>query len=131
SLTGSERAGAAVAAEAGKNLKKVVLELGGSDPYILLDSEDVKKSAKTFFKTRMGNTGQACNSPKRMIVMEDLYDDFVYSITEEAKKQTPAAPGEEGSRLSPLSSVAAGDRVVDEVDDTVRQVVTLLGGRRG
>src|SRR5690625_2777211 len=131
SLTGSERAGAAVAAEAGKNLKKVVLELGGSDPYILLDSEDVKESAKTFFKTRMGNTGQACNSPKRMIVMDDLYDDFVSSITEEAKKQPPAAPGEEGSRLSPLSSVAAADRFVEQVHDTVSQGATLLaGGKR-
>lgn len=58
SLTGSERAGAAVAAEAGKNLKKVVLELGGSDPYILLDTADVAKSAKTFFNTRMGNTAR-------------------------------------------------------------------------
>ncbi|MGO1675568.1 MAG: aldehyde dehydrogenase family protein, partial [Brevibacterium aurantiacum] len=75
SLTGSERAGSAVAAEAGKNLKKVVLELGGSDPYVLLDTPDVAKSANTFFKTRMGNTGQACNSPKRMIVMDDVYDE--------------------------------------------------------
>ena len=129
SLTGSERAGAAVAAEAGKNLKKVVLELGGSDPYILLDTDDVQKSAKTFFNTRMGNTGQACNSPKRMIVMDDIYDDFVSSITTEAaKKNTPAVPGEEGSRLSPLSSVAAADRFVEQVQDTVSEGATLLAG---
>ena len=128
SLTGSERAGAAVAAEAGKNLKKVVLELGGSDPYILLDTDDVQKSAKTFFNTRMGNTGQACNSPKRMIVMDDIYDDFVSSITEAAKKNTPAVPGEEGSRLSPLSSVAAADRFVEQVQDTVSEGATLLAG---
>ncbi|MDH5147666.1 NAD-dependent succinate-semialdehyde dehydrogenase [Brevibacterium casei] len=128
SLTGSERAGAAVAAEAGKNLKKVVLELGGSDPYILLDTADVAKSAKTFFNTRMGNTGQACNSPKRMIVMDDVYDEFLTSITEAAKKATPEVPGEEGSRLSPLSSVAAADRFVEQVQDTVSQGATLLAG---
>ncbi|GAA1560175.1 NAD-dependent succinate-semialdehyde dehydrogenase [Brevibacterium picturae] len=131
SLTGSERAGSAVAAEAGKNLKKVVLELGGSDPYILLDTPDVAKSASTFFKTRMGNTGQACNSPKRMIVMDDVYDEFLSSITEAAKKFTPEAPGDEGSRLSPLSSVAAADRFIEQVQDTVKDGATLLaGGKR-
>lgn len=131
SLTGSERAGAAVAAEAGKNLKKVVLELGGSDPYILLDTPDVAKSANTFFKTRMGNTGQACNSPKRMIVMDDVYDEFLTSITEAAKKFTPEQPGDEGSRLSPLSSIAAADRFIEQVQDTVKDGATLLaGGKR-
>ncbi|WP_193073209.1 MULTISPECIES: NAD-dependent succinate-semialdehyde dehydrogenase [unclassified Brevibacterium] len=131
SLTGSERAGAAVAAEAGKNLKKVVLELGGSDPYILLDTPDVAKSANIFFKTRMGNTGQACNSPKRMIVMDDVYDEFLTSITEAAKKFTPEQPGDEGSRLSPLSSTAAADRFIEQVQDTVKDGATLLaGGRR-
>ena len=128
SLTGSERAGAAVAAEAGKNLKKVVLELGGSDPYLLLDTTDVAKSAKTFFNTRMGNTGQACNSPKRMIVMDDVYDEFLSSITEAAKKITPEVPGQEGSRLSPLSSVAAADRFIEQVQDTVKDGATLLAG---
>ena len=53
--------------------------MGGSDPYVLLDSSDVKKYAKTFFQARMGNNGQACNSPKRMIVMEDIYDEFALS----------------------------------------------------
>ncbi|SMX76203.1 succinate-semialdehyde dehydrogenase / glutarate-semialdehyde dehydrogenase [Brevibacterium aurantiacum] len=131
SLTGSERAGAAVAAEAGKNLKKVVLELGGSDPYVLLDTPDVAKSANTFFKTRMGNTGQACNSPKRMIVMDDVYDEFLTSITEAAKKFTPEAPDTEGSRLSPLSSTAAADRFIEQVQDTVKDGATLLaGGKR-
>ncbi|WP_309132336.1 NAD-dependent succinate-semialdehyde dehydrogenase [Brevibacterium sp.] len=131
SLTGSERAGAAVAAEAGKNLKKVVLELGGSDPYILLDTEDVAKSAKTFFATRMGNTGQACNSPKRMIVMDDVYDDFLSSITEAAKSLTPADPRAEDSKLSPLSSTAAAERFIEQVNDTVSEGATLLaGGKR-
>ncbi|MYM19067.1 aldehyde dehydrogenase family protein [Brevibacterium sp. 5221] len=128
SLTGSERAGASVAAEAGKNLKKVVLELGGSDPYVVLDSEDVAKTAETLFKTRMGNTGQACNSPKRMIVMDDIYDDFVSSITEAAKATAPADPYADPEGLSPLSSVAAKDRFVEQVEDTVSEGATLLAG---
>src|SRR5947209_11777434 len=70
SLTGSERAGTAVAETAGRNLKKVVLELGGSDPYVILDTGDVEAAAETAWTTRMENVGQACNSNKRMIVMD-------------------------------------------------------------
>lgn len=128
SLTGSERAGSAVAAEAGKNLKKVVLELGGSDPYVVLDSEDVAATAKTLFQARMGNTGQACNSPKRMIVMDDIYDEFVEKITESAKKFTPADPLAEDSQLAPLSSKAAQERFMEQVEATVADGATLLAG---
>ena len=128
SLTGSERAGAAVASEAGKNLKKVVLELGGSDPYVVLDSADVKATAETLFTTRMGNTGQACNSPKRMIVMDDIYDEFVTHITEAAKAAAPADPYTDPQGLSPLSSVAAKDRFNEQVKETVSQGATLLAG---
>jgi succinate-semialdehyde dehydrogenase/glutarate-semialdehyde dehydrogenase len=67
SLTGSERAGAIVGALAGKHLKKCVLELGGSDPYVVLDTPDIDKAAETAWGTRRHNTGQACNSNKRMI----------------------------------------------------------------
>ncbi|MEX5297089.1 aldehyde dehydrogenase family protein, partial [Kocuria sp. CPCC 205268] len=84
SLTGSERAGAAVAEIAGRHLKKVVLELGGSDPYVVLDTADVREAARAAFATRMGNTGQACNSNKRMIVMDDIYDEFVAELTRQA-----------------------------------------------
>src|SRR5699024_9227318 len=69
SLTGSDRAGAAVAEIAGRNLKKCVLELGGSDPYVVLDTEDVAAEAAQAWETRVYNTGQACNSNKRIIVM--------------------------------------------------------------
>jgi succinate-semialdehyde dehydrogenase/glutarate-semialdehyde dehydrogenase len=128
SLTGSERAGSAVAAIAGKNLKKVVLELGGSDPFVVLDAADVEQMAETAFRTRLGNTGQACNSPKRMIVHEDLYEDFVASITEKAKNYTPGDPTEEGTTLAPLSSRAAAENFVDQVKETVSQGATLLAG---
>ena len=87
SLTGSERAGTAVAAEAGRNLKKVVLELGGSDPYIVLDTPDLDEAVDTAWSTRIENVGQACNSNKRMIVMDDIFDDFVSGLTREGRRR--------------------------------------------
>ena len=77
SLTGSERAGEIIAAQAGKNLKKSVLELGGNDPYIVLDTDNVAEAAAQAWWTRMSNTGQSCTSNKRLIVHEDIYDEFV------------------------------------------------------
>jgi succinate-semialdehyde dehydrogenase/glutarate-semialdehyde dehydrogenase len=77
SLTGSERAGAAVAAIAGRNLKKVVLELGGSDPFILLSTNDLDATVEAAVGARLENTGQACNAAKRFIVADDLYDSFL------------------------------------------------------
>src|SRR6202012_3746596 len=77
SLTGSERAGAAVAEIAGRNLKKVVLELGGSDPFILLATDDLDATVEAAVGARLENTGQACNAAKRFIVADDLYDSFL------------------------------------------------------
>ena len=128
SVTGSERAGSAVAEVAGRHLKKVVLELGGSDPYILLDSADVRESAKVFFGARMGNNGQACNSPKRMIVMDDIYDEFAAELTSLVQAATPADPTAEGSKLSPLSSAAARDRFVEQVEAVKGDGATVLAG---
>lgn len=131
SLTGSDRAGAQVAAEAGKNLKKVVLELGGSDPMIILDSDDIDKTAKIAAASRMGNTGQACNSPKRMIVMSDIYDEFVEKLTERMSAYEPGDPADPSTRLAPLSSVAAADKVAAQVDDAVKAGAKLhVGGKR-
>ena len=95
SLTGSERAGTVVAETAGRNLKKVVLELGGSDPYIILDTDDVSAAAKTAWVTRMENVGQACNSNKRMIVMDNVYDDFVSALVKRASGMVPRQPGDD------------------------------------
>jgi len=129
SLTGSEAAGSAVAATAGKHLKKVVLELGGTDPYIVLDTDDVKAAAARAWKTRMANTGQACNSNKRMIVMADIYDDFVAELTRLAKEQKPGDPlkGEEGT-YSPLSTRRAALELEQQIKDSTEKGAKLHAG---
>jgi len=119
SLTGSERAGAVVAALAGKNLKKCVLELGGSDPMIVLDSDNLDEVVDNAWDFRMYNTGQACNSNKRMIVMEDLFDDFVGKLTEKALAL---------ESFSPLSSRKAAEALAEQVDDAVSKGATLHAG---
>ena len=129
SLTGSERAGAVVAALAGKNLKKCVLELGGSDPYVILDTDDAAAAADLAWETRISNTGQACNSNKRMIVMEDVYDGFVSRLTELAKDLKPGDPAESADgTFAPLSSRAAAERLAEQVDDAVSKGATLHAG---
>jgi succinate-semialdehyde dehydrogenase/glutarate-semialdehyde dehydrogenase len=119
SLTGSERAGAIVAAQAGKNLKKCVLELGGSDPMVVLDAEDLDSVVDDAWGFRMYNTGQACNSNKRMIVMDDLFDDFVAKLTQKAL---------ELDSFSPLSSRKAAETLAEQVDDAVSKGATLHAG---
>jgi succinate-semialdehyde dehydrogenase/glutarate-semialdehyde dehydrogenase len=129
SLTGSERAGAVVASIAGKNLKKCVLELGGSDPYVVLDTDDVKAAADTAWETRISNTGQACNSNKRMIVMDDVFDGFVARLTEHAKDLRPGDPAaEEQGTFAPLSSRAAAENLAGQVEDAVSKGATLHAG---
>ncbi|MET4060919.1 succinate-semialdehyde dehydrogenase/glutarate-semialdehyde dehydrogenase [Arthrobacter sp. UYP6] len=129
SLTGSERAGAIVGQLAGQNLKKAVLELGGSDPYVLLDSEDVKGAAEMAWAVRMENTGQACNSNKRMIVMEDIYDDFVAELTSLATGLVPRDPATEVERTyTPMSSRAGAEELVEQLRDAVDKGAVLHAG---
>ncbi|CAN5511333.1 NAD-dependent succinate-semialdehyde dehydrogenase [soil metagenome] len=129
SLTGSERAGSVVAAIAGKNLKKCVLELGGSDAYVVLDSDDIKASADLAWDTRIGNTGQACNSNKRMIVSNDIFDDFVGQLTTRAKDLKPGNPAEEAEgTFAPLSSRKAAEILDEQVQDAVSKGATLHAG---
>ncbi|EMY32450.1 succinate-semialdehyde dehydrogenase [Arthrobacter crystallopoietes BAB-32] len=131
SLTGSERAGAAVAEIAGRNLKKVVLELGGSDPFLLLDTKDLDKSVKTAVFGRMTNGGQACNASKRFVVMEDLYDDFVEKFSGALSAITPGDPTDAKTFLGPLSSQAAANTLDSQVKSAVAEgaVVRTGGGK--
>ncbi|MGW8377927.1 NAD-dependent succinate-semialdehyde dehydrogenase [Streptomyces sp. ODS28] len=128
SLTGSERAGSAVAALAGKHLKKCVLELGGSDAFILLDTDDLAKTAKTAAAGRLGNAGQACNSPKRFIVQEELYDGFVSALTEQVAKVAPGDPLDPSTRFGPLSSQDAADRLMEQIQDAIDKGATVHAG---
>ncbi|CKI61979.1 NAD-dependent succinate-semialdehyde dehydrogenase [Mycolicibacterium smegmatis] len=120
SVTGSERAGAAVAGLAGQSLKKCVLELGGSDPFIVLDG-DPKELARTAWNFRMHNMGQACNSNKRIIVLDTIYDDFVTELVAAAEAFT-------GDQIAPLSSRAAAENLAAQVDDAVDKGATLHTG---
>ena len=129
SLTGSERAGAIIGELAGKNLKKAVLELGGSDPYVVLDAEDVQAAAAAAWEFRMENTGQACNSNKRMIVMDDIYDGFVAELAKQAKDLKPGNPAEEAEgTFAPLSSRAAAEALAEQLKDAVNKGATLHAG---
>jgi succinate-semialdehyde dehydrogenase/glutarate-semialdehyde dehydrogenase len=131
SLTGSERAGAAVGAIAGQNLKKAVLELGGSDPYVVLDSNDVKSSAKAAWKARISNNGQACNSNKRIIVTDDIYDEFVSELTRQATGLRPGDPAEDNDgTFAPLASRAAAEKLASQVQDAVDKGAVLHAGGR-
>ena len=125
SLTGSERAGAAVAEIAGRNLKKCVLELGGSDPFIVLSTDDLDATVEAAVAGRMENTGQACNAAKRFIVADGLYDDFLAKFTE---KLLAAADG-----IAPLSSEQAAKNLERQVATAVEQGATVVaaGERSG
>ncbi len=128
SLTGSERAGASVAETAGRHLKKVVLELGGSDPLIVLDDGDIERTATIAARARLSNAGQACNSPKRMIVPNDKVDDFVSVVTRAFEAARVGDPTDESTQVGPLSSITARDTVIEQVERAVEQGATLHTG---
>jgi succinate-semialdehyde dehydrogenase/glutarate-semialdehyde dehydrogenase len=131
SVTGSERAGTAVAALAGAHLKKVVLELGGSDPFIVLDTPDVEQAAKDGVFARMENAGQACNAAKRFIVADGLYDEFVEKFTAEMASLTTGDPTDPGTSYGPLVSEQAVAGLVAQIDDAVSKGATVrTGGKR-
>ncbi|MEW1958226.1 aldehyde dehydrogenase family protein [Kineococcus sp. NPDC059986] len=128
SLTGSERAGAAVAEVAGRNLKKVALELGGSDPFVLLSTDDLDAVVEAAAAARLDNTGQSCNAAKRFIVVEDLHDAFVEKLAAVFEAQTTGDPTAEDTDLGPLSSLAAAERLAAQVDRAVAQGATVVTG---
>jgi succinate-semialdehyde dehydrogenase / glutarate-semialdehyde dehydrogenase len=131
SVTGSERAGAAVAAIAGRNLKKVVLELGGSDPFIVLGTDDLDKTVEDAVAARIDNAGQSCNAAKRMIVIDELYEPFLEKFTAAITAVKQGDPRERGIEMGPLSSQVATERLEDQLRRAVEQGATVVaGGKR-
>lgn len=123
SLTGSERAGAAVAEQAGRHMKKVVLELGGSDPFIVLSTNDLDAVVDWAVAARLDNSGQSCNAAKRFIVIDSLYDAFLEKFTAKVIATTPAADGD--ALVGPLSSLRAAEMLQAQLDRAVEQGATL------
>jgi succinate-semialdehyde dehydrogenase / glutarate-semialdehyde dehydrogenase len=128
SLTGSERAGAAVAEIAGRNLKKIVLELGGSDPFILLSTDDLDATVEAAVAGRLENTGQACNAAKRVIVVDELYEPFLQKYTAALTAVKPGDPTSAESTIGPLSSTLATERLSDQLQRAVDGGAKLVAG---
>lgn len=130
SLTGSERAGEAIGAAAGKYLKRSVLELGGSDPFIVLADADVDAAAKTAAAGRLYNSGQACSASKRFLVHEQVYDEFVEKFAAEMNNSMPTDPTSDDSLIGPLSSAAAAVELDEYIEDAVANGAKVkVGGR--
>ncbi|HET7510681.1 MAG TPA: NAD-dependent succinate-semialdehyde dehydrogenase [Solirubrobacterales bacterium] len=131
SVTGSERAGAAVAEIAGRNLKKVVLELGGSDPFILLGTDNLDEAVTAAAEARLDNTGQSCNAAKRFIVVDELYDEFLEKFKQTLGGAKSGDPTAEDTEVGPLSSQTAADRLEDQVKRAIANgAEVVVGGNR-
>ncbi len=128
SLTGSERAGAAVAEQAGRHLKKVVLELGGSDPFILLSTDDLDGAVESAVNARVDNSGQSCNGAKRFIVIDDLYDAFLEKFVAKMSEVGPGDPMAGEAAYGPLSSAAAAENLEGQVTKAVEGGAQVLTG---
>lgn len=130
-LTGSEPAGRSVASIAGKQIKKTVLELGGSDPFIVMPSADLAEAVTTAVKARTINSGQSCIAAKRFIVAADIYDEFERSFVEEMKALRVGDPLDEAIDIGPLAT----EQILKDVDDQVKASVAagaiiLTGGKK-
>jgi len=128
SLTGSERAGRAVGALAGQHLKKCVLELGGSDPLLVLSTADLDLAVSSAATGRFGNAGQACTASKRIIVDEAVWDEFVDSFVATAATWTTGDPRRPETRMGPMASVAARADLAAQVDDAIAKGATVHTG---
>lgn len=128
-LTGSVRAGKAVAKQAGSVLKKTVLELGGSDPYVILKDADLEKSAETCVASRLINNGQSCIAAKRFIVVEDVYDEFLERVVDLIKKKTLGDPFDDSTDIGPMARHDLRDELHEQVQKSVEKgAECVLGG---
>ena len=130
-LTGSEGAGATVAAQAGQHLKKTTLELGGSDAFVVLEDADLDKAVKHAVSGRMGNAGQACTASKRFIIVDALADSFLEKFQSALGQFVPGDPMDEATTLAPLSSAQALENLIKQVNGAVSHGARLvMGGKR-
>jgi succinate-semialdehyde dehydrogenase/glutarate-semialdehyde dehydrogenase len=127
-LTGSEGAGRAVAAIAGRELKKTVLELGGSDPFVVMPSADLDKAAAVATTARCQNNGQSCIAAKRFIVHADVYDAFSEAFVRHMAALTVGDPMDAGTDVGPLALAQGRDDVASQVRDAVAHGATVLCG---
>lgn len=132
SLTGSEAAGAAVAKTAGEHYKKSVLELGGNDPFIVLDDENLDWVLDQFNLIRMYNSGQACNAPKRLIVLEKFYDRTVSYLEDKISQMKVGPFDDENADIGPLSSIDARDEIVERLEQAAakNEATIRVGGKK-
>ncbi|TPR43930.1 NAD-dependent succinate-semialdehyde dehydrogenase [Apilactobacillus micheneri] len=127
-LTGSEKAGTHIAAEAGKNLKKSTMELGGNDVMVVLDDVDIKKAAKLAAYARLWNAGQVCVSSKRYIVEKNIAGKFMDALKAEFAKYKPGDPMDKNTTLAPLSSKGAQTKLDAQVNEAVKNGAKLEYG---
>ncbi len=131
SYTGSEEGGSSIAKEAGKHLKKVVLELGGSDVFIILEDADIDKTVAWAVVGRMNNNGQSCVASKRFIAVEAIADEFIQKFKDALSKMKVGDPMDPATELGPLSSEEAAVHLADQVKRSVDEgAKVLLGGKR-
>ncbi len=129
-LTGSEKAGGIVAAQAAKKLKKSTLELGGNDVFVVLDDADMEKAVKVGVMARLQNAGQVCTAAKRFIIHEAVADRFLEKYTEAFRQVKMGDPLDESTTLGPLSSKDALETLTKQVDEAVKNGATLhYGGK--
>ncbi|SEK53913.1 succinate-semialdehyde dehydrogenase / glutarate-semialdehyde dehydrogenase [Kosakonia sacchari] len=129
-LTGSEKAGSAVAAQAAKHIKKSTLELGGNDVFIVLDDADLEKAVETGVQARLANAGQVCTAAKRFIIHQDIADQFLRKFTDAFRQVKLGDPLDESTTLGPLSSKEALDTLSQQVSEAVQKGAKLhLGGK--
>ncbi len=132
SLTGSNIAGKKVASVAGEHLKKLVMELGGSDPFIVFPDAPVDKAVKAALFSRFQNGGQSCIAAKRIIVHNDIYDEFRGKFLAAARALLAGDPLDPQTEIGPMVSVAAADDLERQLSDSIREGARLLcGGRAG
>lgn len=130
-LTGSEAAGSKVASIAGKNIKRTVLELGGSDAFIVLPDADLKKTVKIATQSRMQNVGQSCIAAKRFIVVKDIKEAFVAQFVESVKSLVQGDPFQDKSTLGPMARLDLAEKLKSQMDVSLSKGAKLLvGGER-